>query len=87
MNDQQFKFTWDLLLSVSRTAQFIPVEDVRELLNVVSQSHAIGPLIDPTKYRDGGMDNLEEQKVLAEGFLAFRTAIEKVRQLGLERQK
>lgn len=87
ITESHFKLTWEMVLMVSRTAQLVSAEDVSALLEVVQQGHALGPIVDPTLYRDGGMDNLEEQQTLAEGFLAFRRAIDKVKQMGEERSK
>lgn len=83
LTETEFHMTWELLLNIARMAQLIEVDTVHKVLNTIAVSHAMGPIIDPTKYRDVGMDNLHEQQVLAEGFLAFRKSIEDVRQYAI----
>lgn len=78
-DDEEFHAFWAVLTSVARTAQLIPIEQAQKALNTISLSHALGPIIEPTMYRDMGLDNLEQQQILAEGFLAFRKAIDQVK--------
>lgn len=87
LNGEELQNVYDLVTMVARTAQYVPIEDVQKWLHTISISHALGPIMEPTMYRDGGMDNLQEQKILADGFLTFRQAIEKVKELGLARAK
>ena len=51
---------------VARAVMDIPAG---ELSQVISRSHAIGPILDPTRYR-AGMKNLENQQVIVDAILA-----------------
>ena len=42
----------------------------------IERCHAVGPMLDPTAYRDG-MRNLEEQEAVVSALLAARKVIEK----------
>ncbi len=79
MTDNEFNMLWSVILSLARTAQPIPVDQVQLLIETANRADAIMPILDPTAYRDG-MDNLEDQRILANGFLAFRRAVEEVRE-------
>lgn len=87
MNQDKFEMTWQVLTSICHTAQYIPIEDVEQLLTTIRISEAIGPLIEPTMYMRGGADNLDDQREIAQGFLAFRKAIDKVMERAKEKRK
>lgn len=78
MTDDEFKVLWSLIVGLAQSAQLIPVEKVEMLIETAIRAHNIMPILDPTAYRSG-MQNLDDQKTLAEGFLKFRKAIEQVK--------
>jgi len=80
MTADDFKMTWDLILTVCRTAQLVSIEDVETLLETANRAHSIMPILDPTAYRNG-MGNLKEQAIIGKAFLGLLQAIDKVKQL------
>ena len=86
LNESELLGLYEIVSSIARTAQLVPMEDLEGWQLIISKSHALGPIIDPTLYRNKGMDNLEEQQILLNGFMVFRDAIEKVKKLGKARR-
>ncbi len=79
MTDAEFKMLWALIMSLAVSAQVIPVEKVQALIETAHRADTIMPILDPTAYRDGA-HNLDDQVAIAEGFLAFRRAIDQVKE-------
>lgn len=77
---ERFNQLMAMIMSTCQLAQLVSIEDINWLIQGNSISHALGPIIDPTKYRDGGMDNLEDQQKILLPFLALRKAIEEIRE-------
>lgn len=86
MTDAEFKTLWDTILAIARMASVIDPDEVHTLLETAKRADSIGPILYPTEYRNGGGDNVEEQRVLAKGFLAFREAIDQVKTEALRRK-
>ena len=86
MTDAEFKTLWDTILAIARMASVIDPDEVRTLIETAERAASIGPILYPTEYRNGGADNVEEQRVLAKGFLAFRNAIDQVKTEALNRK-
>lgn len=78
MNEDEFKIAWSMITSAAQIAQFVSVEDVEALINTANSADSIMPIVDPTAWIKG-KDNLVDQRDIARGFLAFRRAIEKVK--------
>lgn len=51
--------------------------DFAGLENTISKAHTVGPILDPTAYRDG-MRNLKDQEQIVRAAKRFREDIEKV---------
>lgn len=49
--------------------QFVMRIDAAQIQKAITAAHTIGPIMDPTRYRDG-MRNLEDARVVASGLLA-----------------
>lgn len=79
MTDEEFRATWAAVLAVARTAQIIPIEDVQKLIETANMAESIGPILYPSEYQRGN-NNLDDQRLVARGFLEFRKAIDKVRE-------
>ncbi len=79
MTDDEFKMLWAMITSLARQAQLIPVEKVQMLIDTAHRADTIMPILDPTAYR-AGAHNLDDQVAIAEGFLAFRRAIDQVKE-------
>ncbi len=86
LSEDEFQMMWGVLLGIARSAQFFTIEDVERMQHGVSVSETLAPMLFPTEYIRGGRNNLEEQRVLIEGFFAFRKAIEQVKMKALTRR-
>ncbi len=78
MSDTEFKILWDTILAVTRMASVIDPAEVRKLIDTANMAASVGPILYPSEYQRGAA-NVEEQRILAEGFLAFREAIDQVK--------
>jgi len=55
-----------------------------DFLATISRAESLGPIMDPTAFRDG-MQNLEDARQLAEGAMKFQRAAKEVRAAALNR--
>jgi hypothetical protein len=78
VTDDEFKMLWAMITGLAQSAQLIPIDKVKLLIETVNRAETIMPIFDPTAYRDGA-ENLDHQRTLARGFLKFREAIEQVK--------
>jgi hypothetical protein len=79
MTEEEFLMLWTMITSLARQAQLIPVEKVRMLIDTAHRADTIMPVLDPTVWR-ANRHHLDDQVTLAEGFLAFRKAIDNVKE-------
>lgn len=59
LSDAEYRMYMDQIGELAAILTRIPVD---ELLHIVDQSDALGPILEPTAYRDGGARRLEEQR-------------------------
>jgi hypothetical protein len=65
----------DLLMANIRVVQLLPLA---EMADVNEQMQALGPVLDPTRYRDGGGRNLHDQRRIIDAALALRNVLDDI---------
>lgn len=75
MTREEYKATQEFIMNLARQVQLI---DLTEFLNSISLSHAMGPIVDPTLYRDAH-DNLSKIEKIARAAAEFRRIVMEVR--------
>jgi hypothetical protein len=85
LNDDEYKATFALITSIARTAQVLPMETLSKLLNTIGVMQGIAPILEPAAWMRGGGDNLNDQQEIAEAFVTFRKAIERVKERAVQR--
>lgn len=74
MNDEDYFGTQQRILMFAR---LVRTEDLEGFLQRVGTAHALGPILDPTRYRDA-MSNLQSLERLAAGLRHFQKVVEEV---------
>lgn len=64
---------------------FVNLEPVQDLIDNIERTHAIGPFMDPTAYRDG-LDNLRWQTEVLRAVAEFQKALKPIGEM-IERAK
>ena len=75
MTREEYQETQEFIMNLARHVQLI---DLTEFLNSISLSHAMGPMVDPTLYRDAH-DNLSKIERIARAAAEFRRIVMEVR--------
>ena len=73
MSDTEYSATQQGLMTLCGIARMY---DFHGFLARIGTAHAVGPIVDPTRYRDA-MKNLQAIEDLARAAAAFKAAIEK----------
>lgn len=84
MKDKEIREVQDAVLMVCRIACAIPLEQVDELRATLMRAHSLGPILQPTEYRDR-MPNLERLEQILGPFEKFRRALEPIFQEDMQR--
>ncbi len=73
MDKETYELTQAMIISLVRQTTMLPLA---EFLNAIEQAETLGPIIDPTLYRDylykGGKENLDLLKQFAEQLLKIK---------------
>lgn len=69
MSDEEYQRTQESLVSLAALALLLP--DLSRFLERIVEAHALGPFVDPTRYRRG-MANLAKIETLARAAHAFQ---------------
>lgn len=67
--------TKQLIEAQAFVASAMPTEDIEDLINAYNYIDTIGPIVDPTEWRDL-RNTLPKMKALAKAYLEFRRAID-----------
>lgn len=65
----------DVASDLARSLMLIPV---RDMLNQLDQMEVLAPIMQPTRYRDGGADNLRDQADLLRSILEVQETLTKI---------
>lgn len=63
--------TLDALAALTRSINLLPLD---EALDTVARAEALGPILDPTAFLHGGINNLQDQRELIEAALGLQRA-------------
>lgn len=74
MTEREMNDLWQMIANVARVAAVIPLDQVRRLQAMNERAHALGPILDPTTYRNR-MADAEVAKELLAAFARFRAEI------------
>jgi hypothetical protein len=69
VTDAEYRMFMDVVGSVAAQLTLVPIDD---LLEVVAKAEALGPVLEPTTYRAGGMRRLEDQRRVLEAARTLR---------------
>jgi hypothetical protein len=72
MTSDEYRMHMDLLAACGRMLLLVPVD---QLLNIVSRSETLGPILEPTAMQQGGFRNLQEQRQMLEAAQTLRNTI------------
>lgn len=81
MTDLEYKAAMDTLAAAARLMLTVNVDALR---NVVAQSEALGPILEPTEYARGGGRRLVEQREFLDAVARLRDVCERFRPAGVE---
>jgi len=75
VTNEEYKATQDLLIAAGRMVDFLDLDEFRAR---IAHAHAVGPILDPTLYRDGraGMEAIDE---LAAAGIRLKAAFQRVK--------
>lgn len=79
MTDLEYKAAMDTLTAAARLMLTVDVDALR---NVVAQSEALGPILEPTAYVRGGGRRLVEQREFLDAVARLRDVCERFRPAG-----
>lgn len=79
MNDESpdLELTMESIQGLARMCMAISAEDIQAVLDEISRTESIMPLLDPTGYRDI-QSNIPGHKRIVSAFLTFRKELESV---------
>lgn len=77
MKDEEIREVQDAILMACRMACLIPLKQVDELRDTLTRAHSLGPILQPTEYRNR-MPNLERLERILGPFEKFRRALEPI---------
>lgn len=78
MKREEYVRTQTALMAVAQTVLGLPL---RDFLEWIGRSEALGPILDPTLYR-AGCDKLTTIRTIAEGAFAFQHGLRNIRGIG-----
>ncbi len=81
MTKDEYTMQMDLLVAQARIVAEI---DLEGLLDVISKSETVGPLLEPTLWTKGGSENLRAARELVEAALPLKRALVKLREEALQ---
>lgn len=65
----------DLTMNLARNLMLIPA---RDMLHQIDQMDTLAPIMQPTRYRDGGADNLRDQAEVLRAVLEVQEVLTKI---------
>lgn len=65
----------DLITTAARQIALVPV---KQMLDDLEHFDAVGPILQPTMYRDGGGDNLQDQRTLLRAARQLQLAVDDI---------
>jgi hypothetical protein len=71
LTNEEYQATQELILMLARRVRRLPLD---KFLSAISRAEVVGPIVDPTLFRDAA-GNLEEIKKMAEGARAFQRSL------------
>lgn len=74
MDEEKYQITQNQILFLARFVADMPLG---EFIKAIGRAHAVGPIVDPTLYRDG-VRNMEQIDKLAKGLRTFQRTVEEV---------
>lgn len=78
MNKEEFVYTQELLLAQAR---LIAALDLEELLNAIDRAEAVGPVLNPTLYKQGA-EKMQAIRRVAEAALKIKNEVLKGSETG-----
>jgi hypothetical protein len=82
MDAREYEQSMEVLTSVCRMMSMLPIDALQDHLQ---QAQALGPVIDPTAYRDGGAARLQDQQDLLDAASGVIRAVRRIaRRNGIE---
>ncbi len=71
----RYEENMNMLATVARLLQGI---DLEYLSDTIRYAEALGPIVQPTEYRDGGLDELRDQRKLVNAAKEMRLVAEEI---------
>lgn len=75
LTNEEYTQHMDMLVSLCRLIDLLPVD---ELLDSLAMAETLSPVIDPTKYINGGADRMRDQRWLLEAASGLKAAMNRI---------
>ena len=72
---EQYRSGLDMVTMAARQIALVPV---RQMLDDLEHFDTVGPILQPTMYRDGGGDNLQDQRMLLRAARMLQDAVDEI---------
>jgi len=73
-NDKQLE-VYQKMGKIVESMNAMTIEDLAQMSQEISRDEAIGPLIDPTKWRDSKFDEVRMIKTVVQAIIEFKKAV------------